>query len=206
MEIRKNFPFFCNLITALVIMIYPVDQAESTVSKTNREVRIDAISRADVISTGRTKRPFSITDYRKLVDRMDEDIECLALNIYFEARSESSLGRRAVGHVVMNRVNHAGFPDSICGVVRQSGSGKAKQCQFSWWCDGLPDKPYNQALWLKSLTLAIEIYTGKSKDPTGGALWYHADYASPNWSRIFRRGPKIGHHIFYREARSRSIL
>ncbi|MGH8558320.1 MAG: cell wall hydrolase, partial [Methylococcales bacterium] len=49
--------------------------------------------------------------------RIREDLDCLALNIYFEARSESTLGRRAVGHVVMNRVNHRDFPHSICEVV-----------------------------------------------------------------------------------------
>ncbi|MGH8553649.1 MAG: cell wall hydrolase, partial [Methylococcales bacterium] len=136
--------------------------------------------------------------------RIREDLDCLALNIYFEARSESTLGRRAVGHVVMNRVNHRDFPHSICEVVRQGGSRVLNRCQFSWWCDGQSDIPYNRVQWILALKLAYNIYTGASKDPTGGALWYHADYSNPTWGRAFRRGPKIGRHIFYRESHAKS--
>ncbi|MGH8549587.1 MAG: cell wall hydrolase [Methylococcales bacterium] len=206
MDIRNNLPLSCNLIIAFVIVIYPAGQTGSLVDEANPVSTEEANSRADSVSTGLADWQISNADYRSLVKRMTEDLECLALNIYFEARSEPVLGRRAVGHVVMNRVNHRGFPDSICDVVRQGGSRTPKQCQFSWWCDGLPDKPYNRALWLKSLKLAVEIYAGRSKDPTGGALWYHADYTNPHWSRTFQRGPKIGHHIFYRESRPKSRI
>ena len=36
-----------------------------------------------------------------------------------------------------------------------------------------------------------------SADPTDGALWYHADYVSPSWGRVFKRNGQIGRHIFY---------
>ncbi|MCI0732220.1 MAG: cell wall hydrolase [Methylococcaceae bacterium] len=203
MDIRKNLPFSCNLIIAFVIVIYPEGQPGSFTDEASQTAQEEKTSRSNSISTDWS---VSNADYRSPINRMTEDLECLALNIYFEARSEPALGRRAVGHVVMNRVNHRDFPDSICDVVRQGGSRTPKQCQFSWWCDGLPDKPYHRALWLKSLKLAVEIYTGRSNDPTGGALWYHADYANPGWSRTFQRGPKIGRHIFYRESRPRSNI
>jgi hypothetical protein len=128
---------------------------------------------------------------------VSNELQCLALNIYFEARSESIEGQHAVGHVVMNRVAHQGFPNSICAVVKQGGEENLNRCQFSWWCDGRPDKPVNQRAWLISLTLAFDIYFGNATDPTHGALWYHADYVSPKWSKALTMVTKIGQHLFY---------
>jgi spore germination cell wall hydrolase CwlJ-like protein len=125
------------------------------------------------------------------------EIQCLALNVYFEARSETIEGQYAVGYVVMNRVAHSGFPNSICGVVKQGGEEPRNRCQFSWWCDGRPDKPTNHKVWLKSLSTAYDIYLGQVNDPTQGALWYHADYVSPKWSKALTMVTKIGQHLFY---------
>lgn len=127
------------------------------------------------------------------------EIQCLALNVYFEARSESIEGQYAVGHVVMNRVAHSGFPNSICGVVKQGGEEPRNRCQFSWWCDGRSDKPANHKVWLKSLSRAYDIYLGQVNDPTQGALWYHADYVSPRWSKYLTMVTKIGQHLFYQD-------
>ena len=128
------------------------------------------------------------------------EIECLALNIYFEARGEPEAGQLAVGHVVMNRVASARFPSTVCGVIQQGGELRRYRCQFSWWCDGRSDKPRNKRLWEKSAELALNVYWGRSEDPTDGALWYHADYVKPYWRNDFLRGPKIGRHIFYSPA------
>ncbi len=125
------------------------------------------------------------------------EIECLALNIYFEARGEPETGQLAVGHVVMNRVSSKRFPSTVCDVIQQGGALRRDRCQFSWWCDGRSDTPRNKRLWEKSAELALKIYWGRSADPTEGALWYHADYVTPYWRTEFERGPKIGRHIFY---------
>jgi hypothetical protein len=125
------------------------------------------------------------------------EIICLAQNIYFEARSESEQGQLAVGYVVMNRVAHKHYPNSICGVVKQGGEKRRFRCQFSWWCDGRSDLPMNKKAWERSLDLAWSIYLGFSKDPTDGALWYHADYVKPQWSSSLVLGKKIGQHLFY---------
>ena len=74
------------------------------------------------------------------------------------------------------------------------------RCQFSWWCDGRSDKPRNKRLWERAAELALNVYWGRSADPTEGALWYHADYVKPYWRKDFERGPKIGQHIFYSQA------
>ena len=126
-----------------------------------------------------------------------EEIACLALNIYHEARGEPDEGKLAVSHVVMNRVASERFPGTICEVVRQGGELRRNRCQFSWWCDGRSDVPDDEQEWLRSTQVALAVYWGRSQDPTEGALWYHADYVKPAWRKDFIRGPKIGRHIFY---------
>jgi hypothetical protein len=134
---------------------------------------------------------------------LGEELDCLALNIYFEARNEPSEGQAAVAHVVLNRVSDPRFPDTVCSVVRQGGERVRYRCQFSWWCDGLSDRPRNQKVWEASKAMARDVYLGRSEDPTSGALWYHADYVMPYWGRVFERGPKIGRHIFYHGRKQR---
>ena len=130
-----------------------------------------------------------------------DELRCLALNMYFEARSEPESGQRAVGHVVMNRVVHPKYPDSVCKVVQQGGEKVLHRCQFSWWCDGQSDRPMNQEAWVKSLRLAWMVYFGVLEDTTGGAFWYHATYVKPYWSDSLFKGDRIGQHVFYLENR-----
>ncbi len=135
---------------------------------------------------------------------LSDEITCLAQNIYFEARSEPVAGMLAVGHVVLNRVASERFPETICKVVRQGGEQRRHRCQFSWWCDGRSDKPHNKVAWDAARLIAWFIYNGQTEDPTGGALWYHADYVNPYWREAFVAGPQIGRHIFYLNAESSS--
>ncbi len=128
-----------------------------------------------------------------------EEIECLALTIYFEARGEPDEGKIAVGHVVMNRAQHPLFPGEICGVVRQGGIERYR-CQFTWWCDGRSDRPHDWSAWERSKALARRVFWQDSTDPTAGALWYHAESVIPSWRDKLSLGPKIGRHIFYRPA------
>jgi len=132
-----------------------------------------------------------------------EDLNCLALNIYFEARSEPLDGKLAVGFVVLNRVADKRFPSKICDVVKQGGESRLHKCQFSWWCDGRSDKPHNPQAWKESRVVARLVYWGYAEDPTGGALWYHADYVRPIWRHDLVPGPVIGRHQFYLPPNSR---
>ena len=125
------------------------------------------------------------------------DLDCLALNIYFEARGEVLNGKRAVGHVVMNRVADQKFPGTACEVIHQGSKEKLNRCQFSWWCDGRSDQPLDQLAWRESRQIAWEIMRGASRDPTRGALWYHAVHVAPDWSETMDQGPRIGRHLFY---------
>ena len=128
---------------------------------------------------------------------VSDELECLALTIYFEARGEPVEGKLAVGYVVMNRTLHPQFPQDVCNVVRQGGL-KRYRCQFTWWCDGRSDRPRETSAWEQSKVVARQVFWETAADPTGGALWYHADHVSPAWQNKLSPGPKIGRHIFYR--------
>ncbi len=133
-----------------------------------------------------------------LVDgKRQAELRCLALNVYFEARSEPHAGQVAVAHVVLNRVRDRVFPETICGVVRQGGERVLNRCQFSWWCDGRSDKPRDDRAWERSKLVAQKVYNLEVDDPTDGALWYHADYVQPSWRHAFNANIKLGRHIFY---------
>lgn len=138
-----------------------------------------------------------------------EQIECLALNAYFEAGVEAYAGKIAVSNVVMNRVASSKYPDTICEVVQQgkysaNGQPVRNQCQFSWWCDGKSDDPYEGQAWEDSKAVAIEIYAsflndGKSAlDITEGSMYYHANYVNPYWASSLNRVVQIDNHIFYK--------
>ena len=72
---------------------------------------------------------------RPTIGNPRDEISCLALNIYFEARNEPNEGKLAVSHVVMNRVMSSRFPGTVCKVIQQGGEIRRYRCQFSWWCD-----------------------------------------------------------------------
>lgn len=130
-------------------------------------------------------------------DKLREELTCLARNIYFEARSEPLEGKLAVAHVVMNRVTSQLFPDTVCGVVQDGTDEVLHRCQFSWFCDGKPDIVDDAAAWAEAMALAGQVYWGRGEDPSGGALWYHADYVKPVWRKAFAEAAVIGRHIFY---------
>lgn len=132
---------------------------------------------------------------------IDQDLHCLALNIYHEARSEPLSGQVAVAQVTLNRVASNAFPHSVCEVVKQGGQ-KRHRCQFSWWCDGKSDQPTEQKAWRRSLELGRRVLSEQVTDPTKGALYYHANYVAPRWSRSFQRTAQIGRHLFYKPVRS----
>lgn len=144
------------------------------------------------------------TDFMVDLDSLavsESEFVCLALNDYFEARGESLAGRLAVAKVVINRAMDRRYPSNICSVIQQNKARVMHRCQFSWYCDGLPDTPYNSVAWLRSLKLAAAVLQKDSgiADPTGGALWYHAAWVHPPWADNLEVSGVIGGHIFYRD-------
>lgn len=127
----------------------------------------------------------------------DKEVWCMATAIYFEARGETYRGQVGVAQVVMNRVAHKLYPDTICGVVYQNQS-KRNACQFSFACDGISDKVSDKKAWAQAMTIAKDVISGKEYlAEVGYSTHYHAAYVYPNWAPRMKKNAKIGQHIFY---------
>lgn len=123
---------------------------------------------------------------------------CLATAVYFEARGESYRGQAAVAQVVLNRVRHSVYPSTICGVVYQNASWR-NRCQFSFACDGIPERVTERQAWATAEEIADKVSDGALYIPeVGNATHYHATYVYPHWAPRLVRMTKIGLHIFYR--------
>jgi len=123
--------------------------------------------------------------------------ECLALAIAYEAGQEPIAGQEAVAQVILNRVRHANYPGSVCGVVWQ-GSARRTGCQFTFTCDGSLRRPRTAAQMAAARAVAVRVLAGESTDHVRGATHYHADYVSPYWAPSLARVRQIATHIFYR--------
>jgi N-acetylmuramoyl-L-alanine amidase len=121
---------------------------------------------------------------------------CLALAMYWEAKNEGADGMLAVASVVLNRVAHPEFPDTVCGVVKQGG--ESPPCQFSWWCDGKSDRPTEARAWATATQIAERVLQSPPSDYTRGALFFHNTAIETPWLHKRQRTVQIGRHIFYR--------
>jgi len=128
-----------------------------------------------------------------------EQWRCLAEALYFEARGESVRGMFAVGEVIMNRVDSARFPSSLCGVINQ-GTGRQYACQFTYTCDGNAEVIHEPAAWAKVGKVARLLMDGAPRQLTDGATHYHTRAVNPRWARVFPRTAAIGSHFFYRQS------
>ena len=137
-----------------------------------------------------------------------QELQCLAQNVYFEARGEPASGQLAVALVTMHRVKSRHFPNTVCGVVWQ-------RRQFSWTHDGKSDHPRDRRAWKRARQVAEFIYNKYWKLPersrnaldiTHGALHYYApDLAKPYWAKVKIKTREIGGHVFLREKFRREI-
>lgn len=128
----------------------------------------------------------------------DAEWRCLTEALYFEARGESLVGQVAVAEVILNRVDSALYPDSICGVIGQGVSAGLHACQFSYNCDGKPEAIHEKRAFERLGRVAQKMMDGLPRALTGGATHYHTDSVQPRWSRRFEQTARIGDHIFYR--------
>lgn len=142
------------------------------------------------------------TAFDLLVDKKgravsEKDLWCMATAIYFEARSESYRGQIAVGQVVMNRLSHPIYPKTICNVVFQNQNMR-NACQFSFACDGIPERVTEPKAWAQAEEIAKGVINGTLYETdVGASTHYHATYVYPHWAPKLKKNVKIGHHIFY---------
>jgi hypothetical protein len=121
---------------------------------------------------------------------------CLTSAIYYEAASESDDGQRAVAQVILNRVRHGSWPNTVCGVIYQ-GSERAG-CQFSYACDGSMARLPSRDGWTRAGRVARAALAGYVYAPVGLSTYYHTPAVNPAWNRSLITAAVIGNHIFYR--------
>jgi len=187
-ENKEDFPYlrwtegFCVGLILILILAIAIPTKEP-------EVKIIKIPITKII-----EKQIIVKEAVYLNQHDKQQIRCMADNTYFEAGHESTEGKIAVNNVVLNRVKDKRFPKTPCAVINQKARGV---CQFSWKCEG-EKRIADISAYRKATAVAEDVYLGNYTDVTKGAKFYHADYVSPSWGRVFDRTTKIGAHIFYR--------
>lgn len=131
-----------------------------------------------------------VAQYRSS-DPSSRELECLAVGVYYESKSEPLSGQLAVGQVIANRANSGRrFPSSYCGVLFQRG-------QFSFVSGhSYPSVPRASRQWQTAVAIARIVDQELQDSVVPGALFFHAKRVSPHWR--LTRVASIGNHIFYR--------
>jgi N-acetylmuramoyl-L-alanine amidase len=128
-----------------------------------------------------------------------ENVRCLALNVYFEARGEPEAGQYAVAEVTMNRVASGRYPNTVCGVVYQKNWDPLRKRYvgaFSWTEFQAVPNPTGEA-WQRAWDVAEAVYYHRRAPTLAGATHYHATYITPSWAENEVPVARIGQHVFY---------
>ncbi len=150
-------------------------------------------------------RPFITGDipaapaFRSRLEGTDRDraIACLATAGLYEAGSRSG-DQSAVMQVVLNRVRHPAFPNTVCGVVFQ-GSERSTGCQFSFTCDGsMRRRQPGTAAWRSAQGLAMAMLGDNVDERVGLATHFHTDWVVPYWSASLDKLTEVRTHLFFR--------
>ncbi|MHA7820635.1 MAG: cell wall hydrolase [Erythrobacter sp.] len=157
---------------------------------------VQPIEESDATGAGNTENTAS--SLRELVAtvatdaQLTEQMRCLAGAVYFESRGEPLYGQLAVAETVINRSEDNRWPASYCGVVLQ-------RSQFSFVKNGrLPRINTSSAAWQRAKAVAQIAHEGLWESQAKDAVYFHASYVNPSWSRRKTRLAQIDTHIFYR--------
>lgn len=197
-------------VAAIIVVMYNQVNAKPMVMETVELIEPAVPTETFLAELETDRLEVEIEAQRALLSISNNDKQCLAQNIFFEARNQDVLGQVAIAWVTLNRVGNSGYPGTICGVVTQanrdsSGNPIRDQCQFSWYCDGksdaIPNNPVSQRAWEDAQLIAevvlLDWARGKA-GPVGDSIMYHADYVQPYWASSHEVVTQIGDHIFYR--------
>jgi spore germination cell wall hydrolase CwlJ-like protein len=180
---------------------YDLETRVSELEQSNLELQekqnylFDLIGTQSALPTAGTSA-IQVQQTNRTVDHEELDLFCLAKNIFHEAGVEDELGMFAVAQVTINRVRNPDYPDNICDVVMQPA-------QFSWANDRTrrwthPTGPK----WELSKQIARKVIKEGYRVPAlQAAVFYHADYVSPDWKDPNAVIAQVGTHIFYTTAR-----
>jgi hypothetical protein len=117
----------------------------------------------------------------------------LAEALVYEARGEGAVGMRAVAHVILERKESKGWPNTIRDVIEQ-------RKQFSYLQDKHKQKSPTSEDFDIAYKEAYDAYFGLSENPVPGAKWYHSvNIRPPKWTKDLEVVKIIGNHVFYKE-------
>lgn len=159
---------------------------------------------AHIVFSSQWRSPATLADSKRpaveILSRFKaKEINCLAQNIYFEARGSNLADKVAVADVVMNRTEDRRYPTTVCGVVSQGVIVGKTDCQFSWKCDNKSNMPAESDSWEEAKSIAYNMYVhGEYRGVTEGATHYHATYVKPYWAKSLQLVGRIGAHVYYR--------
>jgi len=120
----------------------------------------------------------------------DEETDCLARAVYWEAKGEPYSGQLTVAEVIINRAHSGRFASTVCGVVRQRG-------QFSFVRGGyIPAAPQASRDWRVAVAIAQIAMRNLADGAAPRALFFHARRVNPGWR--LTRVATVGNHVFYR--------
>lgn len=137
-------------------------------------------------------KPFAFAG--SLADRTRAS-ECLATAVLYEA-GDDLRGQQAVSQVVLNRVRHPAYPQTVCGAVYQ-GASRRTGCQFTFTCDGSLARVQSDAAWTRARKTAEAALNGYVDQTVGLATHYHTDWVYPYWSPRLRKLARVGTHLFF---------
>ncbi len=155
-----------------------------------------AIYQSTLFETGAAATPFTVAG-RSSTDMLRASL-CLTSAIYYEAANEPDDGQRAVAQVVLNRVRHPAYPNSVCGVVYQGTERNDTLCQFTFGCDGAMARAPTSAGWARARRVAVAALSGSVFAPVGLATHYHTLAVAPFWRTSLTPTGIFGAHIFYK--------
>ena len=108
------------------------------------------------------------------------DVECLATNMYFEARNQDSLTQKLTSVVVLNRVKFDIWSNDVCSVIREPR-------QFSWTHDGKSDVPTDMRAYKRAYLYALEVLYGDARellDQYPDLVYFHSLRETPSgWGK-----------------------
>lgn len=145
-----------------------------------------------------TKPNFAAAPFRLTgtVESQDRAIDCLASAMWYEAGGDGP-GQLAVAQVILNRVRHPAYPNSVCGVVFQ-GTERKTGCQFTYTCDGALRRTPSATAWTEARARAMTMLSGSIFEKVGLATHYHTNWVHPVWSAKLEKIVEIQTHLFFR--------
>ncbi len=169
--------------------VVPVFVEKAVVQELPEQAEADSETQDEAQQAGSLRE---LVDTLPAAGQLSDELQCLAGAIYFESRGEPLEGQLAVAQVVVNRAEDGRWPSSYCGVVYQ-------RAQFSFVKNGrMPHIRTGSKAWKRAEAIARIAHRGLWDSSAQDAVYFHARYVRPSWSRRKVALATIDTHIFYR--------